>query len=165
MGSSGDVGFRAVVDLLVEQVECADLIVCNKVDMIDDRKLGLLKATLAGLNSSATITSTSFGKIDVEAFLNASNLSFTENAAKMSLDTEHRASVKAAQISPKKQKTAHDGHKHKDNHKHGHGHGHGHEHKDNHKHGHGHGHEHNDNHKHGHGHGHEHNDNHKQVMA
>ena len=76
MGSSGDVGFRAVVDLLVEQVECADLIVCNKVDMIDDRKLGLLKATLAGLNSSATITSTSFGKIDVEAFLNASNLSF-----------------------------------------------------------------------------------------
>lgn len=40
MGTSGEVAYRAVVDLLVEQVECADLIVCNKVDMIDDRSKG-----------------------------------------------------------------------------------------------------------------------------
>ena len=145
-GTSGEVAYRAVVDLLVEQVECADMIICNKVDLIDEKKLGLLKTTIGELNPNATITGVSFGKIDVPKFLATDQVSFTTNAAKGSLDVEHREAVKAASKktpSPtKKHKTNHehddhDHHSHDDSHNHDnhekHAHGHGHK-KDDHDH-------------------------------
>lgn len=55
---------RKVVDLLVEQVECADMIVLNKVDRIEDNAtLESLHSMVSALNPSASVFEASYGKI------------------------------------------------------------------------------------------------------
>lgn len=54
---------RPVVDLLVEQIECADLIVLNKADAVDADKLEKLKPIVKSLNPLAHITQASFGRV------------------------------------------------------------------------------------------------------
>ena len=46
---------RKVVDLLVEQVECADMIVLNKDDRVDAKQRGVLKSIAGALNPSASV--------------------------------------------------------------------------------------------------------------
>lgn len=41
---------RPVVDLLVEQIECADYIILNKIDQLDAAQLESLKGIAASLN-------------------------------------------------------------------------------------------------------------------
>ena len=48
LGEGG--GMRPVVDLLVEQVECADFIVLNKIDLLDEPTLDSLGAIVSSLN-------------------------------------------------------------------------------------------------------------------
>ena len=52
---------RKVVDLLVEQMECADMIVLNKDDRVDDKRRGVLRSIAAALNPSASVEHCSFG--------------------------------------------------------------------------------------------------------
>ena len=53
-----------VCDLLVEQTEVADVILMNKIDLIDQKlKLVEVKDTIAALNPRAKVLTTSFGKI------------------------------------------------------------------------------------------------------
>eukprot|EP00975_Prorocentrum_lima_P054101 11345687-Prorocentrum_lima.AAC.1 len=46
---------RAVVDLLVEQAEVADVILLNKADLADEKARKLTREILETLNPSATI--------------------------------------------------------------------------------------------------------------
>jgi len=55
---------RNVVDLLVDQVEFADVIVINKCDRVDATELGELESILRKLNDRATIVRSEFGKVD-----------------------------------------------------------------------------------------------------
>ncbi|MDI1446877.1 zinc metallochaperone GTPase ZigA [Polyangium sp. 6x1] len=60
---------RSVVDLLVDQVEFCDVIVLNKVDLVSQKELGLLEATLHRLNPRARIVPASFGKVPIETIM------------------------------------------------------------------------------------------------
>ena len=67
---------RTIVNLLVEQVEFANVIVLNKADLVDETTLGLLKSSLQKLNPSAQIVTSSFGKISPEQILNTGLFDF-----------------------------------------------------------------------------------------
>jgi len=61
---------RTVVDLLVEQVEFANVIVINKVDRVGKDEVGRLKEILARLNPDARIILSQFGRVDFDEIVN-----------------------------------------------------------------------------------------------
>ncbi|KAH8047218.1 ATP binding protein [Aureococcus anophagefferens] len=46
---------RAVVDLLVEQVECADVVLLNKADLVTDEQMARLRTIISALNANAKV--------------------------------------------------------------------------------------------------------------
>jgi len=67
--SLGDGDERDIVNLLVDQVEFADVIVLNKTDLLSVRKLNKLEAILRSLNSSAKIVRAERGRIPLREIL------------------------------------------------------------------------------------------------
>jgi G3E family GTPase len=67
---------RTVVDLLIDQVEFADTIVLNKLDLIEARELGTLKDLIRKLNPEAKIVETRFSKVDLKEVLNTNRFDF-----------------------------------------------------------------------------------------
>jgi G3E family GTPase len=61
---------RTIVDLLVDQVEFADVIILNKVDLVTEAELGKLEDILRHLNPSAKILQAEFGKVPLHEILN-----------------------------------------------------------------------------------------------
>ena len=59
----GGANHRPVVDLLVEQIECADVIVLNKADTINAETMAQLKSIMTSLNTLAHVVPASFGKV------------------------------------------------------------------------------------------------------
>ena len=47
---------RPVVDLLVEQIECADFVILNKIDQLDAGQLDSLKGIAFSLNPLSKVT-------------------------------------------------------------------------------------------------------------
>lgn len=68
---------RTVTDLLVDQVEFADVILISKTDMVDDDDLGALEAVLRTLNTSARIHRMVQGRIELEQILDTGLFDFT----------------------------------------------------------------------------------------
>ncbi|MDX3640579.1 GTP-binding protein [Streptomyces sp. MB09-02B] len=60
---------RTVSDLLMDQVEFADVIVLNKTDLVDTATAERLAATLARLNPAARIVPVSHGRVRIEEVL------------------------------------------------------------------------------------------------
>ncbi|MDX2661042.1 GTP-binding protein [Streptomyces stelliscabiei] len=56
---------RTVSDLLMDQIEFADVIVLNKLDLVDKESADRLRATLARLNPAARIVAASHGRVQV----------------------------------------------------------------------------------------------------
>jgi len=75
---------RSIVNLLVDQIEFADVIIINKSDLVRPQRLGELKAILKKLNSNAKILTSSFGKIPLEEILNTQLFDFDRASANMS---------------------------------------------------------------------------------
>jgi G3E family GTPase len=67
---------RRVVDLLIEQVEFANVIVINKADLISELELRNLKSLLSSLNPAAHVLSTTFGEVPLKAILNTGLFDF-----------------------------------------------------------------------------------------
>lgn len=61
---------RTVSDLMVDQIEFADVIVLNKTDMVDADMLQWTLKLIKRLNHRAKILQTNYGKIDVREILN-----------------------------------------------------------------------------------------------
>ncbi|GAA2789761.1 zinc metallochaperone GTPase ZigA [Saccharopolyspora taberi] len=57
---------RTISDLLVDQVEFADVLVLNKTDLVDPAELDRIEATLRRLNPAAQLVRGSFGRVPVE---------------------------------------------------------------------------------------------------
>eukprot|EP00614_Pseudopedinella_elastica_P007926 CAMPEP_0172612702 /NCGR_PEP_ID=MMETSP1068-20121228/36187_1 /TAXON_ID=35684 /ORGANISM="Pseudopedinella elastica, Strain CCMP716" /LENGTH=347 /DNA_ID=CAMNT_0013416941 /DNA_START=108 /DNA_END=1148 /DNA_ORIENTATION=+ len=86
-------GQRAVVDLLVEQVECADVVVLNKVDLVTPEQLDFVRTVVGALNPSASVVEAEFGAVNLEEVLGAAK---AEGAANFGIVDEHKAAVTAA---------------------------------------------------------------------
>jgi G3E family GTPase len=159
---------RKVVELLVEQVETADVLVLNKADQLKDAlQLETLRQMLSAMNPLATLHTTSWGKVELGAILSASKADdgaaardqegdlrravkrLREDAVKAEAEAHTHVPAAHGHGHAQKEETAHGhGHAHKEETAHGHGHvhkeetahGHGHAHKEETVHGHAHAH-------------------------
>jgi G3E family GTPase len=66
----GEEDERTIVDLLVDQVEFADVIVLNKTDLVTSEQLAKVEATIKALNRNAKIVRTVHSKVDLRDVLN-----------------------------------------------------------------------------------------------
>ncbi len=67
---------RTVADLLVDQIEFADVIVISKTDLVDDDQLNQTKAVIQTLNPVANIVAIEHGNIDLDDVLGTGKFSF-----------------------------------------------------------------------------------------
>lgn len=74
--SLGEDDERSVADLLVDQVEFADVILISKTDLADKSEIERLLAILRTLNTSATILPISNGEVELDAVLDTQSFSF-----------------------------------------------------------------------------------------
>ncbi len=61
---------RTIVNLLTDQVEFANIILLNKIDLVKDEQIRLLEGMLVKLNPEARIIRTTYGKVDPRLILN-----------------------------------------------------------------------------------------------
>ncbi|MFN3951267.1 MAG: GTP-binding protein [Thermaurantimonas sp.] len=75
--------YRTIVNLLTDQIEFANVIILNKIDLVDKHTVGLLKAALKKLNPAAKIIESEFGKVNPKDILNTGlfNLQEAESSA------------------------------------------------------------------------------------
>ena len=71
---------RTVVHLMIDQIEFANIIVLNKVDMVKPADLDRIKKTLKTLNPGAEIYPTNYSKVPLEKVLNTHKFNFEEAA-------------------------------------------------------------------------------------
>ena len=67
--SLGEEDGRSVADLLVDQVEFADIILISKTDIVSSEEVERLKATIKTLNTHAKIIPIAHGQIDIKEVL------------------------------------------------------------------------------------------------
>jgi len=78
--TSGEGDDRTVVDLLVEQIEFADVIIINKADLVSSEDRGRLEAILRSLNSRAELIVSEFGKVPLGRVLDTGLFDFDKAA-------------------------------------------------------------------------------------
>ena len=64
--SLGEDDQRTLVDLLVEQIEFANVILLNKIDLVSKVDLKIVKALIRGLNAKAKIIETTLSKVNLK---------------------------------------------------------------------------------------------------
>lgn len=69
---------RTIVNLLTDQIEFANVIIINKVDLVHPKNLGILKEIINKLNPSAKIIESKFSKVDPKQILNTNLFDFEE---------------------------------------------------------------------------------------
>ena len=74
--TAGEGDTRLLVDLLVEQVEFADVIVVNKIDLVTEQERERLIAILRTFNPEARIVTASFGRVPLGSVLNTGLFDF-----------------------------------------------------------------------------------------
>ena len=62
--------FRTIVNLLTDQVEFANVIILNKVELVNKEQLGILRSTIKKLNPIASIIETNYSVINPNEILN-----------------------------------------------------------------------------------------------
>ena len=66
----GDDDERTLVDLLVEQIEFANVILLNKTDLVTEAQLKTVRAIIRSLNAKAKIVETTQSQIDLDRVMN-----------------------------------------------------------------------------------------------
>ncbi|WP_243290371.1 GTP-binding protein [Bacillus sp. FJAT-47783] len=61
---------REVVDLLIDQIEFANVILLNKIDLVDKESVLELKAVIQKLNPDARIIESSYGQVKLDEIIN-----------------------------------------------------------------------------------------------
>jgi G3E family GTPase len=69
---------RTLVDLLVDQVEFADVIIINKVDLVDEEQLGLLEDILTKLNPRAKKLRAEYSSVPIEEIVGTGRFDMDE---------------------------------------------------------------------------------------
>ena len=115
-------GNRKVTELLLEQVECADVVLINKIDLLDDveRSLPLLEKVIKSINPTARVEICQRGAISPETVLGVAK---GNGAADWGILDEHRKMVQAVKAKSCTDPTCTDPtHNHEYNHDHSHSH-------------------------------------------
>jgi G3E family GTPase len=73
---AGEDDHRLLVDLLIEQVEFADVIVLNKADLVNPDELGQLEALLQSFNPGASIVRATHGQVPLGTVLETGRFDF-----------------------------------------------------------------------------------------
>ena len=68
--SLGEEDERTLVDLLVEQIEFANVIILNKSDLVSVKEMELVKSIIVGLNAKAKIIKTTMAQVPLEEVMN-----------------------------------------------------------------------------------------------
>ncbi|MAJ81917.1 MAG: 4-hydroxytetrahydrobiopterin dehydratase [Legionellales bacterium] len=68
--SLGEDDDRTLVDLLVEQIEFANVILLNKIDLVSKEELKTVYAIVRSLNAKAKVINTSYSKVVLEEVIN-----------------------------------------------------------------------------------------------
>lgn len=74
--SLGEEDDRTVVDLLIDQIEFANVIILNKTDLVEKSDLEKLKIIIQTFNPDAEILDSTFGKVDLDKILNTNLFDF-----------------------------------------------------------------------------------------
>ena len=74
--SLGEDDDRSVADLLVDQIEFADVILVSKTDLVDNKHIDKLEAILKTLNTQAEIIPISGGKVEIHKEMNTGLFEF-----------------------------------------------------------------------------------------
>ncbi|MCL7998753.1 zinc metallochaperone GTPase ZigA [Brucella sp. 21LCYQ03] len=74
--SLGDEDERTLVDLLVEQIEFADVVILNKVSTASAEELDLARKVIRSLNPDVRIEEVDFGQVPLDAILNTKRFDF-----------------------------------------------------------------------------------------
>ncbi|MEM7540531.1 MAG: GTP-binding protein, partial [Pseudomonadota bacterium] len=74
--SLGEEDDRSVADLLVDQVEFADVILISKTDLVGERDLERLQAIIKTLNTDAEIVLVAHGEVELDEVLNTASFDF-----------------------------------------------------------------------------------------
>ena len=69
---------RTVADLLVDQVEFADMIILNKCDLVPEKEAQALEGLLRRLNPVAQVVRAEFGRVPLGALLDTGRFSFEQ---------------------------------------------------------------------------------------
>lgn len=69
---------RTISDLFADQIEFANVVVVNKVDRVDSRTLGRVKAYVKTLNPTAKIIEARYSKVNVREMLNTGVFNIAE---------------------------------------------------------------------------------------
>jgi G3E family GTPase len=78
--ATSDQDKRMIAELMMQQVEFADVLIINKVDLVDNHELGEIQSLLDTLNPYARILISEQGRIDPRLILNTGRFDF-ERAA------------------------------------------------------------------------------------
>jgi G3E family GTPase len=73
---AGDADDRAIVDLLVEQIEFADVVILNKVSDTPARNLDMARRIVRSLNPDAELIETDFGNVALDKVLDTGRFDF-----------------------------------------------------------------------------------------
>lgn len=74
--SLGDEDERTLVDLLVEQIEFADVVILNKISTASADELGLARKVIRSLNPDAHIEEVDFGQVALDTILDTKRFDF-----------------------------------------------------------------------------------------
>ncbi len=76
--ATDDSDTREVVDLLIDQIEFANILLVNKIDLVNEEDVKELRAVIHKLNPTARIIETSFSRVDLSEILNTNLFDFEE---------------------------------------------------------------------------------------
>ncbi len=79
--AAGEDDERTVADLLVDQVEFADVIIVNKIDLVGERVLGELEAVIRHLNPGARLLRAERGRVPLDEILDTGRFDYEKAAA------------------------------------------------------------------------------------
>jgi len=74
--SLGEDDERSVADLLVDQIEFADVILISKTDLVESKDIDKLKAIIKNLNTNARILPITMGEVEIDNVLNTGLFDF-----------------------------------------------------------------------------------------